>query len=306
MTHDNQAVVQRLQALPKGAVTVFFQPRLEATIAGWRLRGDVDLVRCERSAGGNLRILIADMKSSTAARVEHRLQVAFYHEMLASILAEAGIDHAPIDLAILYRGPAQPPASPGQVREHELQRAAAHDLLGTSEGLLERLEPQVAYIDSVHDLVLGDRAHARRIMATPFDDLPFHLTMKCDGCLFNEFCMKQAAETDDLSLLPHLTDNDKAALRGNGVTTTTQLANLMTLQREGTEQVDGRMVESTRLVPAAGQETLARKLATTWPVGPRLDELMHRARRIARSSVTTSTRSRTPEQGVQLAAGRFG
>ena len=40
---------------------------------------------------GALQILIADIKSSTAAKVEHRLQVAFYSEMVAALLAGAGI-----------------------------------------------------------------------------------------------------------------------------------------------------------------------------------------------------------------------
>ena len=55
---------------------------------------------------------------------------------------------------------------------------------------------------------------------TPFDAVPFHLTYKCDGCLYNEFCMKWSAEHDDLSLLPHLTEQEKGALRRAGVTTT--------------------------------------------------------------------------------------
>jgi hypothetical protein len=127
--------------------------------------------------------------------------------------------------------------------------------------------------------VLGPRAHARRIAQTPFEELPFHLTMKCDGCLFNEFCMKHAAERDDLSLLPHLTEGDKSALHRCGVTTTSQLANLKEIRRRGVVYVDGEPEEDTRLIPADGQETLARELATTWPVGPRLDELVHRAKR---------------------------
>ncbi|HYI25849.1 MAG TPA: PD-(D/E)XK nuclease family protein, partial [Thermomicrobiales bacterium] len=278
-SHDNASMVARIRALASGGVLVLFQPRLEADLDGWRMRGDVDLMRCERSAGGNLRILIADMKSSTAAKVEHRLQVAFYHEMLAGILREAGVEHGSIDLAILYRGPAQPPVSIELVRKHEEERRLAAGKLGASVGLLEPLEPQRAYIDAVHELVLGDHAHARRIMQTPFDDLPFHLTMKCDGCLFNEFCMKLAAESDDLSLLPHITENDKAALQRGGVTTTTQLATLMDLQRKGTESIDGQMVEATHLAPAPGRKDEARRLSTTWPVGPRLEELVHRARR---------------------------
>ncbi len=76
---DNARVVAEARALPPGAVRVLFQPRLEVEVDGWRLRGDVDILRLERDAAGALRILIADMKSSTSAKVEHRLQVAFYH-----------------------------------------------------------------------------------------------------------------------------------------------------------------------------------------------------------------------------------
>ncbi len=41
-----------------------------------------------RDASGALHVLIADIKSSTSAKVEHRLQVAFYSEMVAALLAE--------------------------------------------------------------------------------------------------------------------------------------------------------------------------------------------------------------------------
>ena len=69
------------------------------------MRGDIDVLRLARDASGALQILIADIKSSTAAKVEHRLQVAFYSEMVAALLAEAGIAVDRIDLGILYRGP---------------------------------------------------------------------------------------------------------------------------------------------------------------------------------------------------------
>ena len=41
--------------------------------------------------------------------------------------------------------------------------------------------------------------------------------------------MKWAAERDDLSLLPHLSEQDKSALQGAGVTTTRELAALWSL-----------------------------------------------------------------------------
>ena len=53
------------------------------------------------------------------------------------------------------------------------------------------------------------------------------------------------------------------------------------LRREGRSR-RRVMQERTELVPAPGKEALARRLAATWPVGPRLDELIHRARRYRR------------------------
>jgi hypothetical protein len=95
----------------------------------------------------------------------------------------------------------------------------------------------------------------------------YHLTNKCSGCLYNEHCLKWSAERDDISLIPHLTALDKEALRRTGVTTTRQLAALKDLAPD-----------STQLTPAEEHAALVQKLATTWPVGPRMDELIHRAR----------------------------
>ncbi len=89
--HDNAPVVAAARALRPGNALVLSQPRLEARLGHWQIRGDVDLIRMERSSDGALEILIADMKSSTSAKVEHRLQVAFYHEMLTVILAAAAV-----------------------------------------------------------------------------------------------------------------------------------------------------------------------------------------------------------------------
>jgi hypothetical protein len=272
-SHDNAPVIDRANNLEAGTVHVLFQPRLQATVAKWRIRGDIDILRLERCADGRLHCLIADMKSSTATKVEHRLQVALYHEMISTIFAEAGIPHAPIALAVLYRGPASSTLTP----EHEIpeeerkQREDAARTFGTTHGLLERIDDDAAYIGSVHDLVTGDDSTARRVLKAEIEDVPFHLTYKCDGCLYNEFCMKRSAETDDLSLLPHLTDQDKRALQRAGITTTQQIATLKTLRPRS----DTR--NQPDLVPAPGKEGITRHLAATWPVGQRLDELIHRA-----------------------------
>ena len=78
----------RRAALAAGETLVLFQPRLLVALGSWDVRGDIDILRLARDPSGALQILIADIKSSTAAKVEHRLQVAFYAEMVAALLAE--------------------------------------------------------------------------------------------------------------------------------------------------------------------------------------------------------------------------
>ena len=107
------------------------------------------------------------------------------------------------------------------------------------DGLLELVADAEAYRGSVRDLVTGDRSTARRVIDESFAAIPFHLTYKCDGCLYNEFCMKRSAEMDDLSLLPHLTEQDKRALRRNGIATPGDLVALKDLRRGGEVSVDG-------------------------------------------------------------------
>jgi hypothetical protein len=266
----NQVVVELARDLPPGGLLFLFQARLQVVIGAWRIRGDVDLLRMERDAAGALHVLVADMKSSTSARVEHRLQVAFYHEMLATLLAEAGLAAA-IGTAILYRGPAEGAAlpSPEEQRRQEEQRAAALARFGVEGALLELVPSPESYRAEVATLVTDPGSTAAAIAAVPFEELPFHLTYKCDGCLYNEFCMKWAAERDDLSLLPYLADHEKNALRRAGVTTTAEVAALK----------EFRDPASTELVATPATAERVRRLAAIPRIGPRLDELIHRARR---------------------------
>jgi len=131
--------------------------------------------------------------------------------------------------------------------------------------------------------VLGADSTARRVAGAAFDDLPYCLSFKCDGCLYTEFCMKWSAEREDLSLLPYMTGTEKEALRRAGVTTIRELAMLKDF---APPDPGGK---STDLVPAAGWEELVKKLAATWPVGPRLDELVHRSKQFRRSAKKDGT-----------------
>ncbi len=272
---NNREVLGEARSLKAGEAVLLFQPRLEAELDGWRLRGDVDLLRLERSEDGTLHALITDMKSTAEVKVEHRLQVAFYGLMLDWILRDGDINHEPIRTAILFRPPADPtPEEPGEFLS---QREAAKQVFGLDDALLEVVADPGAYAQSAHDLVLGRDSTARRVSGMPFGDLPFALSFKCDGCLYNEFCLKWSAEHEDLSLLPYMTGTEKEALRRSGIATVQALA---TLKDFAPTNGDGSPKE---LVPAPGREPQVKALAATWPIGPRLDELVHRARSFRRT-----------------------
>src|SRR5215470_13260130 len=268
---NNKEVVTEALKLKPGKSVLLFQPRLNVELAGWMLRGDLDLVRLERQADGTLVVLIGDMKSTVEVKVEHRLQVAFYRLMLERLLKDEGIAHQPVQMGILFR----PPADPTPEEQIELQplKDAAKQTLGLKDALLEVVADPQAYVQSVHDLVLANDSTARRVAQAPFEKVPFYLSFKCDGCLYNEFCMRWSAEQEDLSLLPYMTGTEKEALRRAGVTTIQGLATLK----------DFAPGSKAELVPAPGREAVVKQIAATWPVGPRLDELVHRAKSFRRS-----------------------
>jgi hypothetical protein len=278
---NNQEVMDEARKLRPGEALLLFQPRLNVELEGWLLRGDLDLVRLERQPDGTLLVLIGDMKSTVEVKVEHRLQVAFYRLMLEQLFKAEGIAHQPVQMGILFR----PPADPTPEEHIELQplKDAAKQTFGLDDALLEVVADPQAYVQSVHDLVLASDSTARRVSQAPFEKVPYCLSFKCDGCLYNEFCMKWSAEQEDLSLLPHMTGTEKEALRRAGVTTIQSLATLK-------DFAPGTRAD---LVPAPGREAQVKQIAATWPVGPRLDELIHRARSFRRSVRKDGTQALT-------------
>ncbi len=274
---DNDLVAELARTLPPSEVLVLFQARLSLPLGQWWFRGDIDILRMERYEDGTLHLLIADMKSSAEAKMEHRLQVAFYHRMLSSLLEHKSIPHGDISMGILFLGSAL--ATDGLDHEELAriaeQHALAEQLFGVDDALVEIAPDPTPYLDSVEDLVTGPDSTALRLLNAPFDELPYHLTHKCDGCLYNEYCMKWTAERDDLSLVPHLTALEKEALRRKGVNSVFDLARLKDLHY--VETADGNRFDG--LVPSPGKEKLTRQLSGQWGIGHRLDELILRARR---------------------------
>lgn len=271
---NNPDLLAEVAKLRAGETVILFQTRLEAALGAWHVRGDVDLIRLERGGDGRFHALVADLKSTSAAKVEHRLQVAFYHAMLDRILTDAGVTGTVIQTGVLFRPPADPTTQEA-VEVVPPLREAAEKWFGLTGVLLEVVADPDAYLRSVADLVTGPASTAHRIAQTPFAEVPFCLSFKCDGCLYNEFCLKDAAEREDLSLLPYTTGVEKEALRRAGVPTVQALASL----KRYASPAPGTPGQRADLVVAPEQEPLVRRIAATWPVGPRLDELVHRARK---------------------------
>ena len=279
---DNQLVVDHACALPAGGTLLLFQPRLEAVLGEWPFVGDVDILRLDRDEAGCLSALIVDMKSTTSAKLEHRLQVAFYHRMLTSIMINAGVNFARLDLGIIYRGPANWEPTSGSMSGNaetltaaEITKSeAAQNLLGVPNALLEIIGNPEDYLAEVDDLVASPEAVVTKIARTRHADTFFHLSYKCDGCLYNEWCMKSTFQNDDLSLIPTLTASEKRLLLAAGIRTVAAAATLMTLTDE--------LGSKVHLVPAPGQENRVRSLRAS-PLGPRLLEIVHRAKQAARS-----------------------
>ena len=187
---------------------------------------------------------------------------------LDALLRDAGYGTVPIDLGIVFVAQAEGDTrlTDDDKKRLEARQAAYVDTFGPGPGLLDTVADPQQYRDAVSDLVTGPDANARALATAEFDSLPFHLTGKCDNCIYNEFCLRRSADTDDLSLLPLLTARDKAALQRNTIQTVSDVATL--------KHQDG-----ARLVADPASIELVRKLSGTWPIGSRLDELVHRARR---------------------------
>src|SRR5215212_107284 len=75
---DATATGHALAALRPGTGCVLLQPEVTGVLGGQPCVGRADVVRAIRRADGAIDLLVADVKRSKRARVEHRLQVAFY------------------------------------------------------------------------------------------------------------------------------------------------------------------------------------------------------------------------------------
>jgi hypothetical protein len=232
----------------------------------WPCGGTADLI-CLLPGADGLRVTVADVKASLNERVEHRLQVAFYVRLLRQMAARGGVPLAAVEGAVLHR------------EEHEAGAAAGPASPEAGEGPPITVETLPPFDLGPYDLALdhllgGAEAVVARVAAQPFDEVPFSLSFKCDGCLFNAHCMHESNARERLALVPHITPAETRLLRAEGVDTFRDLAGLTAPAPPG--RYHGP------LDPAPGREADLDRLRSHWQLGG-LDRLTQRARALLRA-----------------------
>ena len=272
----NARLLDRARDLMPGETFTDSQVSLEVVIEDWAMRGVIDLLRLSRDENDGLHVLIADMKASQRAKVEHRLQLAFYYRMIEALFGEGEVEIVSLKFGVLYRGPGDlsglSPEDAALLAQH---RAAARAVWSLDDYYYEGCDEEQTYLNSLKRLVFDADSQARVIAAKPFENVEYHLTKKCDTCVFAEFCLKSSAQSQNLSLLPYLTSVEKGALIAGGIENIPDLAALKTPRESVADADDPRGWNELQTV--TGCESKVAKLAGDRQVGARLDELIHRA-----------------------------
>ncbi|MDT7604058.1 MAG: hypothetical protein QOF61_2055 [Acidobacteriota bacterium] len=229
----------------------YYQPRLEGRIGGWACEGYADLVQVERE-GDAVALTVIDIKASRRETVGFRLQVAFYARLLADAVSQAGLRATSIHGAVLSRA-----TSVGDVEDETRGTEIDPDEL-------TRFDLDL-YLDEITQLIAAEDSDVSRAARADFETAVFHLGAHCDGCPYNSVCFIHAAEREDLSIVPTLNANDKAALTSGGVTDARTLAGLM-------------IYEGHAVSPASGRREDVERLSARHPLGRRLPLLAQRAR----------------------------
>jgi hypothetical protein len=244
------SVEDTVAQLQRGATEarVLLQARVEGTIGSFTCAGIADLVIVEPGNGGGVRVTVGDAKASRRDKPEHRIQVAFYARLIRQLAARAGVEIEEM-AGCIWRVPQGP----------DDEQPAAFDLQ--------------AYEEAV-ELLTDNESRLTTVAGGPREEARFTLSYKCDGCLYNALCMREAANAEGLALVPFMTSRDRVALERHGVVGLRELAELKGLPARG---------DYTAPLPAAAPEDLLAALGAEWPLGANLDLHIQRARAAARN-----------------------
>ena len=233
-----EATLAGLRHAAAGRRLVLAQAPLAGEIGGWPCGGTADLIWLVPGPAGP-RVTVADVKASLNERVEHRLQVAFYVRLLRQIAGQAGIPLGTVQGAVLHRetgGDFLRPASESPLlpRGPRRRRRPARRVPREPSTCPRRSTWGRTTWPSTTS---WDRRTARRpatrarppCPASPHSlskRLPFSLSFKCDGCLFNAHCLHESNGAERLALVPHISAAETRLLLTEGIPTFRDLAAL--------------------------------------------------------------------------------
>ncbi len=186
----------------------YYQASLEGKIGLWACGGRADLIEATRTPDGAYRFTVIDIKASARETVGYRLQVAFYVVLLREQMRVEGLPVGEIEGAI----------------------AARETAFAAGEWSVFDL---TLFVDEIERLIAAPDSDVARAARVSFEAAQYHLGAHCDGCPYNAICFINAAEREDLSLVPHLTVTEKRALQNQAIETSRDLARLMEYDAKG-------------------------------------------------------------------------
>lgn len=183
---------------------------VETRIANFNVKGRIDflLLRWENAQPS---LWIVEAKSSRRDRTYHRVQVTLYWLMIRQLLAEN-----PIALSNKFVNSEDVKCLVVRIDETTNQPQAFLEMEPLEN--LDREESDVLRL-------LSSEGPLNRIIITPLQDLNYELNQKCDGCVFNTYCLPESARLRRLELLG-LDPSAIRVLNNFGILTVDDLANI--------------------------------------------------------------------------------
>lgn len=223
-----------------------YQVPMKGKIGVWAVKGIADLIAVWPLKDGKVKVRIFELKSSWKEQTAHRIQVAIYVLLLSKELGQLA---AQVDLE-------------GGVinRETPLESLEAEAL------------PKFKLTPLLQDVerLLAEKGELNRIRHTPLDEIVYQLCWSCDNCGYNECCIIEAIEKENIALL-NLSRGEQNALLNHGLKSLEDLAKIKYV----VDTVDLRPYLYKTL--PARDIAKANELATDPIIGSKIDWLVQRA-----------------------------
>lgn len=242
--HLNSTITQvSRRALESDDLVLVYQAPLRATVGAWPVTGKADLLAFW-SNDGKLFAHVIEIKSSQDTQPYHQIQAATYSLILNRHLEVADLN-ARVSAGVVHRqseelDPSEPSTFPS-IPDLPVVQADVERLLAV-DGRLDEIASQ--------------------------DNVRYRLSGKCNYCLYNESCFKEATNSLNLALLG-LTEGEQQVLESHGITTVGELASL---KRKPEDPLPWEFRELNSVDDAKVKALLNEPI-----IGDKLDEIVQRA-----------------------------